>query len=952
MKRIFLLSIAIMMAIVLGATERSEQDAAALAAKFFTSVPQRKMATASSTAAPMMRKAHTVSMPESKQPALYVFNRMVEDQAQGYAVVAAVEGVDMILGYSETGAIDEIPAPMQMWLEAYAEEIAMIERGEAQAKTSARTLTPTEAISPMVQCEWGQFDPFNNLTPAVVNPETEESEHCVSGCVATALAQIMYYWRYANPQGQHISYYWEAGGKTIETDLHNGNYDWTNMLTKYDGVSYTDVQAEAVALLIKDLGYASKMNFDVDGSGTYPYEGINALITYFGYDKSVSLIRSKCLTPDPASGATSATKNDQLDELIYEEMKAGRPVLASAVKTEGGGHAFVIDGIDANGKFHINWGWDGSANGYYLLETMVASNSTETRSYLLDRQFYTHIVPANDPDHGATGEYPHDYRVEVVGFKAKIGSTEITGPIAITDNLTFTFSQIDNINFPIWLNGSEVNLQIFSANNELLTTVKLIEFINADHSLTGLGYNESYNNDGEGDYVATASLANIKAALTGLGLSSDYYILKFGYGTKEADGKLYYAPMLVKDHGFEPAQFKLFIKSDTEATIAPIATLSTYDASLTGHQVEVAADQWQLVAFPFANTKPATQLFEYDGDARAALGVNGWLVTTSANLVRGNGYMVKGEATLDVSATNASNEALSRPYKDMTLSLKAYSYASTATCNKGWNLVGNPYAAQYSLTQLSNDGFTNAVTTFDSETGTYAVNSPIVDLGSYIEPYQAFFVQVESDIVMPFKTAGVNFSFGSQASVPARKQDPKSEKTAIPSVKLYLGNADFTDHTQVAWYADATEDYDINYDGQKWFSERTDIAQVYTVGGDAKYAVNIRPEAQEMIAVGMVLPKDGEYTFSAVNTDMEVYLYDARFDISHDITKSAYTFDGVAGTDEARFALIFGHKLPTDLEKAQITNHQLPIKRVVDGQLLIINPASAHVYNAQGQMIR
>lgn len=932
MKRIFLLSIAIMMAIVLGATERSEQDAAALAAKFFTSVPQRKMATASSTAAPMMRKAHTVSMPESKQPALYVFNRMVEDQAQGYAVVAAVEGVDMILGYSETGAIDEIPAPMQMWLEAYAEEIAMIERGEAQAKTSARTLTPTEAISPLMKTTWDQNPYYNYYTPKLTGSDGEK--HCPTGCVATALGQIMKYWKYANTGGKTTeSYYWEKGSKNLSVTLAD-SYAWSSMPNKLTSSS-TDAQKQAVGRLLRDVGYACKMQYEYNQSGAQAYEGVLALIDYFGYDKSASMIMASQIVDDPASGATSANKSDLIDELIYEEMKAGRPVLVSATDNKGGAHAFVCDGIDANGKFHINWGWNGTANGNFLLSALKPTGTSY--DYYYHRYFFTHIVPAGNKTKGATGYHPQEYRVDLEGFSAKVGGQDITSPITLdADNsLALHIDIYRNTNIYPWPAGSTIDLQVCKPSGEVIWTTPLITttgvetftYVNCNKDVT-LSWSEIFD--------------NVLAGWSG------YYILRLGYTTNEEGQSP--MPIYVKLSGYDVCQFKLFAKSASEGIIAPISATSTYDGSLTA-SVSVPDGKWQLVAFPYANQNNGWDLREYDGEERAALGTNGWKFISTERTIRGKGYILKGAETLDVSAVNADPAALDAPFEEFNIDLQAYAYNWTTNRNKGWNLVGNPYPASYEIAQLNEDGFTNALTFYNIEKDLYEGVSPVTAVDEVINAYEGFFVQVGENTTIPFRVAGVDFVFNS-TSAPARKQGPSNAKTAVPSVKLYLGNENLMDRTEVVWYADATEDYDINYDGNKWFSERTDIAQVYTVGGDAKYAVNVRPEAQEMIAVGMVLPKDGEYTFSAVNTDMEVYLYDARFDISHDITKSAYTFDGVAGTDEARFALIFGHKLPTDLEKAQITNHQLPIKRVVDGQLLIINPASAHVYNAQGQIIR
>ena len=201
---------------------------------------------------------------------------------------------------------------------------------------------------------WSQDSPYNQLCPL------DDTVRCKVGCVATALSQVMYYYRYPL-RGNGIHTYTDTAGtgQTLTADFGAHEYEWSYMLGTYRAGQYTQHQADAVALLNSDAGIAVDMRYGVDESGAYSIKQPIALTQYFGYDRGIRQIFRDFYS------------RNELYSLLIEEMEARRPVLCSGYGIDGGGHAFVIDGYDAQDNlFHINWGWGGYANGFYNIDYM------------------------------------------------------------------------------------------------------------------------------------------------------------------------------------------------------------------------------------------------------------------------------------------------------------------------------------------------------------------------------------------------------------------------------------------------------------------------------------------------------------------------------------------------------------------------------------------------------
>lgn len=290
----------------------------------------------------------------------FVFN--VGDD-QGFVIAAGDDCVPAILGYADRGTFagDSLPANVKWWLDGYSDAIGRLQASGQQAPRRA----PTHAAIPaLLTCQWNQGSPYNMYCPQFF----DTGETCVTGCVATAMAQIMYYHRVrsvrsvqADIPGYTCATDWENYGKmTVQGIPKNSPIDWNDMTDTYNSRS-TDAAKRAVANLMKYCGVSVEMDYgrsSTGGSGAVSQYVVTALKKYFGYDAGASYVYR------------SNYSDDAWDELIYNELANGRPVHYSGRGTSGG-HAFVCDGYDGDGYHHFNWGWGGYCDGNFLLSDLT-----------------------------------------------------------------------------------------------------------------------------------------------------------------------------------------------------------------------------------------------------------------------------------------------------------------------------------------------------------------------------------------------------------------------------------------------------------------------------------------------------------------------------------------------------------------------------------------------------
>ena len=294
----------------------------------------------------------------------------------GFVIVSGDDNVIPILGYSEEGTFDpnNMPPNVAKWLEEYKSQIRYVIDNNIQATQEIqeawntylsgsvqKSHKATTSVSPLIQTKWDQSSYYNTLCPL-----DNSGYRTVTGCVATAMAQIMKFWNFPTTGSGFHSYNHQTYG-TLSANFGSTTYNWANMPNQVISSS-TTTQKNAVATLMYHCGVSVDMNYGTSssgGSGAYVVTAASpkqhcseyAFKTYFGYKNTLKgLLRS------------SYTKS-QWVSLLKTELDAGRPVLYTGYGT-GGGHAFVCDGYDNNDYFHFNWGWSGYYDGYFSIDAL------------------------------------------------------------------------------------------------------------------------------------------------------------------------------------------------------------------------------------------------------------------------------------------------------------------------------------------------------------------------------------------------------------------------------------------------------------------------------------------------------------------------------------------------------------------------------------------------------
>lgn len=289
-----------------------------------------------------MRLAYTAR--ENDNNCYYVFNN---GDNEGFVILSADDLAPAVLGYSENGTFDydKIPENMKWWLSQYKKNIGVaVKSGQA----IRRTETVRAEIPALVQTQWDQSAPYNNMCPTISGTPT------YTGCVATAMAQLMYYHKWPVTGTGYHEYTSEKEGLYLSANFGSTVYKWSDMALTYSEGYYTTTQADAVAELMYHCGVSVDMDYGTDESGANIRDVPVALTTYFGYDKAM-LYKQRFMYTD-----------SEWETLVYNELAADRPVLYNG-RTTNSGHAFICDGYKGDGYFHINWGWGGYCDGHYLM---------------------------------------------------------------------------------------------------------------------------------------------------------------------------------------------------------------------------------------------------------------------------------------------------------------------------------------------------------------------------------------------------------------------------------------------------------------------------------------------------------------------------------------------------------------------------------------------------------
>jgi len=316
---------------------------------------------------------------ESGQPAIYIFDN---NDNGGAMIVSANDRAFPLLGYMDSGNFnaDGIPPQLKWWIEQYSAQIEYASSHDIMLPTTATT--KREAVAPLLKTTWNQTSPYDLLTPEI------NGQHTPTGCVATAMAQVMNYWKYPEIATGSVSITLPDGKNSI-MNLREKPFDWDNMLNSYIKGNYSEKQADAVAYLMKACGYASNMSYSLEGSGAVSMVSATALFKNFKYNPSIQYFSRNYISAE------------DWEEIIYNELANRRPVMYGGQSTSVG-HEFVCDGYDGGGYFHFNWGWGGMSDGYFLLNALnpyaVGTGGGQGGGY----NFNQDIIVGIQPEQSAT----------------------------------------------------------------------------------------------------------------------------------------------------------------------------------------------------------------------------------------------------------------------------------------------------------------------------------------------------------------------------------------------------------------------------------------------------------------------------------------------------------------------------------------------------------------------
>ncbi|MCH5178247.1 MAG: C10 family peptidase [Prevotellaceae bacterium] len=373
---------------------------------------------------------------------------------EGFVIVSGDERMAPVLGYALKGNFDLANAPTNVkdWLQAYEQEYQQLQKVESNGtiKGNSFTFTASGEVKPFLLSKWGQTTPFNNLCP-----EYKEGQKSATGCVATAMAQLMYYYKYPAVGHGDNSYISSTHGFDISWNYDAHPLQWDLIKDTYTDKTYTAEQSNAIAELLYGCGVAVNMDYDEESSATQ-YDEMVALHKYYGYDEDMAIIRM------------DAMATEDWHATLLAELEAKRPLMVSATTIYNAGHAFLIHGytIDTDGQpyYDVNWGWEGSYDGQFKMPNLcydgVAENAfsqdirvligvqpddgVRSRTFVMQAK---HLLPNAEKIDLTKGER---LNVEVSGLTVgSIGDFHGTISLALVDNANnvYTIHTFSDVTF-------------------------------------------------------------------------------------------------------------------------------------------------------------------------------------------------------------------------------------------------------------------------------------------------------------------------------------------------------------------------------------------------------------------------------------------------------------------------------------------------------------------------
>ena len=301
---------------------------------------------------PTLKKLHG----QAAKP-YYIFNAT---NNEGFVIVCGDDSQGDILGYANKGTFDEstMPDNLRFCLDNYSNNAA----SNASKGFGKKSGYQHEPIDPLISTTWGQGEAteqgtaYNMLCPIV------NGKHCIAGCVATSMAQVMNYYQWPEEACSAIPSYYSNETVGQLDALPQLDIDWGNLKDSYDGTE-DDQEKMAVAQLMLYCGQAAKTSYSLEKSEAYGINAADALKQYFGFSPSTRLVKA------------AGNSREKWEQMIYHELSSSRPVIyigSSSTST----HCFICDGYDDEGFFHINWGWGGRYDGFFDLSLLNPDERT------------------------------------------------------------------------------------------------------------------------------------------------------------------------------------------------------------------------------------------------------------------------------------------------------------------------------------------------------------------------------------------------------------------------------------------------------------------------------------------------------------------------------------------------------------------------------------------------
>jgi len=499
-----------------------------------------------------------------------------EKESKGFILVSADNVAVPILGETDSGVFDKdsMPPALVWLLETYEKQIEEAAKSGKTQDSETKALweqsmlgsEPLMAVSyptQLLSTTWSQSEPYNLKTPS------DGGTRSVTGCVATAMAQIMKYHKYpSRGTGASDAYETETKKISVPSVSFNTSYDYTNMLDNYPYTnSGTAVQREAVSTLMYHAGASVKMDYTNNSSGAFLDYVAPALTQYFGYDNSIRYVYST---------ASSISASDWKD-LVIGQIENNSPVFYGGQNTVGtSGHAFVIDGYDnIIDKFYLNWGWNGNYNGFFEL---TALNPTNDRKYNARQVMIINIMPNKN------GNTPS--QIKVSSFNVSTTQTALNASIRAKMNYGADFS--GKIGFAV-MSGGAVSMVLDSANYSISNTYNqesgryTVNYTNASLSKL-LGTNVPSGNltlqvvtkRGTGAWtpVGETRSITIKNATYNVTFNASGGTVTPEIGTTSAEGKLASLPVPTRD-GYTFNGWFTAVTGGTEVTTSTVFNANT-----------------------------------------------------------------------------------------------------------------------------------------------------------------------------------------------------------------------------------------------------------------------------------------------------------------------------------------------------------------------------------------